>query len=360
MEVLLMLSAYDLIIHSLQRDYDVKFINSYKDSLFEVLQDEDFLIIDRRIVELYSLDDLLDSYRKIIVDATESQKSYLSLSPIIEQLIMSGFRRNNRLIAIGGGIIQDITSFLSSIMYRGVEWIFYPTTLLAQGDSCIGGKASINFGEYKNQLGNFHPPKNIFIDVSFIDTLSDLDLRSGIGEMCHFYLVSGQEDYQFFKKEYALALKRDRKALQRLISRCLRIKKGFVEIDEFDKKERLVLNYGHSFGHAIESLTNYEIPHGISVCHGMNIANYISLKFNYFSCELFKELEKLLSDIWGQTKPKNLEKDKFLSALKKDKKNVGSDLRLILTKGIGNMFIEIVPLETQFSYWIGEYFQKYY
>ena len=112
--------SYQFTVISSLYDYHVKFIDSYKDSLLKEFQAGDFIIIVRRIVELYGLDDLLDSYRRIIIDATESQKSYLSLSPIIEQLISNSFRRNNRLIAIGGGIIQDITSFLSSIMYRGV------------------------------------------------------------------------------------------------------------------------------------------------------------------------------------------------------------------------------------------------
>ena len=135
-------------------------------------------------------------------DATEKQKSYIALTSIIEKLIENGFRKNNRLFAIGGGITQDITAFISSIMYRGVEWIFFPTTLLAQADSCIGGKTSINIGKYKNQLGNFYPPRKIFIIPEFISTLPELAFKSGMGEMLHFYLVSGENDFSFYQHFY--------------------------------------------------------------------------------------------------------------------------------------------------------------
>ena len=109
----------------------------------------------------------------------------------------------------------------------------------------------------------------IFIYAVFTDTLNKLDIQSGIGEMLHFYLVSGRDDFEFFREQTNPTS---------LVKRCLEIKKGFIEIDEFDKNERLVLNYGHTFGHAIETMTNYEIPHGIAVCMGMDIANYISMK----------------------------------------------------------------------------------
>ena len=117
-------------------------------------------------------------------------------------MINCGFRKNHRLIGIGGGIIQDITAFIASIMYRGVDWFLFPTTLLAQGDSCIGSKTSINFGEYKNQIGGFYPPHKIFINLDFLNTLSDKDIKSGLGEMSHYFVVEGEASFKMYKKNY--------------------------------------------------------------------------------------------------------------------------------------------------------------
>ena len=119
--------------------------------------------------------------------------------PVIQHLIDNGFRKNHRLFGIGGGITQDITAFTSSIMYRGVDWLFYPTTLLAQGDSCIGSKTSINFGAFKNQIGGFYPPNKILINPDFLDSLSDAEMKSGLGEMCHYFIVASEADFKRYK-----------------------------------------------------------------------------------------------------------------------------------------------------------------
>lgn len=327
------------------------------DSLSRQLQEEDFLIIDNVIRDLYKdeLEVILENYKLLTIEANETQKSYTQLTPIIEYLIKNSFRKSNRLVAIGGGIIQDVTAFISSIMYRGVDWIFYPTTLLAQCDSCIGGKTSININEYKNQLGNFYPPQKIFIVPSLLKTLPEKDLKSGMGEMCHFYLVSGEKDFQRFKSEYQEALVNE-EVLKGLIKRCLEIKKGFIEIDEFDRKERQILNYGHSFGHAIESITNYNVPHGIAVSYGMDMANFCSVKFGYISNDLRKNIRALLVNIWSNMSINDIDVCDFEKALSKDKKNISSEYRLILTRGIGKMFKVGVKPNQEFSSWLEEYF----
>lgn len=162
--------------------------------------------------------------RKILIDASEKQKSYQELIPIINSLIDSGFKKNHRLVAIGGGITQDVTAFIASILYRGIEWIFYPTTLLSQGDSCIGSKTSINFGEYKNQIGGFYPPHSIFIDTSLLSTLKDSEIKSGFGEMCHYFIISGKSDFDFFNSSYK-EFGKNRSVLNSIIYRSLENKK---------------------------------------------------------------------------------------------------------------------------------------
>ena len=301
------------------------------------------------------MDDLGKTVNIIGLEAREDQKSYEGLIPVIQELINSGFRKNHRLIGIGGGIIQDITAFTASILYRGVSWLFFPTTLLAQGDSCIGSKTSINFGKYKNQVGGFYPPNNIFINTGFLDTLSKGDLQSGLGEMSHYFVVAGKNDFQEYKKDYSNALS-NKSVLAKMVSNSLKIKKGYIEIDEFDQKERQVFNYGHSFGHAIESLTDYAVPHGIAVSFGMDIANYISVKKKYIPMQVRNEIRELLEKIWIGYDIKNIDVEKFATALSKDKKNVGNELRLILCKGYGKVFKDAQCLDDEFRGWLKDYF----
>ena len=142
---------------------------------------------------------------------------------MLESLISGGFTKSDRLIAVGGGIIQDITAFTASILLRGVKWIFFPTNLLSQCDSCIGSKTSINFGEYKNQLGGFYPPQAIYIATSMLQTLPEPELRSGIGEMLHYFCVSGRDDFDWSKPKLKPALEHG-KELDELIHRSLSIK----------------------------------------------------------------------------------------------------------------------------------------
>ena len=348
---------YNFTVKSIVHNYDVQFIDDTKQTLLNELKPGDYIIIDNKIRDLYKtdLEDILNQFSHIGVDAGETQKSYHGVIPIMDRLINNGFRKNHRLVAIGGGITQDITAFIASIMYRGVDWFFFPTSLLAQGDSCIGSKTSINFQEYKNLVGGFYPPNKIFINLSFLDTLSLPELKSGLGEMLHYFIVSSEEDFTRFKTEYSAALQ-DKTVLTGIIARSLAIKKSYIEIDEFDKKERQVFNYGHSFGHAIESLTNYAIPHGIAVSYGMDIANFISVKKGYISEDTRQNIRELVAQIWEGTTIKNISLEKFIAALTRDKKNVGKELGLILNKGYGKIFKDLTILDNTFSGWIKEYF----
>lgn len=347
----------DFTVKSSLHDYEVKFVENVAIVLKKEVQDNDVIIIDNKIKSLYPelLTDLNNNINIIGLDAREEQKSYAGLIPIIQELINNGFRKNHRLISIGGGIIQDITAFTASIIYRGVEWIFFPTTLLAQGDSCIGSKTSINFGEYKNQVGGFYPPNKIFINTDFLCTLSEADLQSGLGEMSHYFIVAGEREFDEFKHNYKDALT-DKTVLVDMVSNSLKIKKSYIELDEFDHKERQVFNYGHSFGHAIESLTNYAVPHGIAVSFGMDIANFISVKLGLLPESIRLDIKKLLEDIWAGYDIKNLDLEKFAKALSKDKKNIGTELQLILCKGYGKVFKTAQSLDGEFKGWLKDYF----
>ena len=351
--------TYNFPVKSIVHNYDVQFIDNTKKTLEKELVEGDFIIIDNKIKALYGveLNDALSKYQHIGIDSNETQKSYQGVEPIIANLIKNGFRKNHRLIGIGGGITQDTTAFIASIMYRGVAWLFFPTTLLAQCDSCIGSKTSINFSEFKNQIGGFYPPNHIFINPSFLDTLSHKEIQSGLGEMLHYFIVAGEEDFRRFKSDYPQAVN-DKKVLASLIARSLEIKKGYIERDEFDKNERQVFNYGHSFGHAIESLTNYKVPHGIAVSFGMDMSNFISVKLGFIPKQVRDDVRELTEWIWEGYDIKGIDLDSYLNALSKDKKNVGTKLGLILNKGYGKIFKNVMDADDTFKSWIKEYFEN--
>ncbi|WP_150081661.1 AroB-related putative sugar phosphate phospholyase (cyclizing) [Chlorobium limicola] len=351
------IQMYNFKVTSIIHDYEVHFIDSLKQSIDSVLMEGDYIIIDNIVKDLYDeyLQDALDTHKFIGIDANEKTKSYQGVESVIEELIQNGFRKNHRLVAIGGGITQDVTAFISSIMYRGVNWIFYPTTMLAQGDSCIGSKTSINFGRFKNQVGGFYPPSYIYIFPPFKDTLKEKEIRSGMGEMLHYFIVSGKEDFDFYRDTFKAAFT-EKDALSGIINKSLEIKKRYIEIDEFDKKERQVFNYGHTFGHAIESLTQYRIPHGIAVSYGMDMSNFVSVKMGLIPSEVRDEIREVTSYIWEGYPIDDIDIDTYINALSKDKKNVGMQLGLILNKGYGNIFKNLTDSDKTFREWIEEYF----
>lgn len=350
---------FDFRVKSVIHDYEVIFIEDFSLTLENELIDGDFIIVDNKIKRLYDphLAPVFGKHRHIGIEATETQKNYRGIIPVIETLIENGYRKNHRLIAIGGGITQDVTAFISSIMYRGVKWIFFPTTLLSQGDSCIGSKTSINFGEYKNQVGGFYPPNKVLIYPPFIETLEEAEIKSGMGEMLHYFIVSSQEDFYMYRDLYKQAFL-DKEVLAKIISRSLEIKKSYIEVDEFDQNVRQVFNYGHSFGHAIESLTSYKVPHGIAVSFGMDMANFVSVKMGFIPEEVRKEIREVAETIWAGYSIRDIDVQMFQKALSKDKKNVGTKLGLILNKGYGRIFKHIMEADENFTSWLYEYFEK--
>ncbi len=319
-------------------DYTVQNINklSFKES------QNKFYLIDKNVYTKVIRKKIKGKI--IILDTSEKLKNYYEIGKIIKKLINLNIRKNSVLIAIGGGIIQDIGGFISSILFRGIQWNFYPSTLLSQGDSCIGAKTSINFAEAKNQLGNFYPPSKIFIFTDFLKYLKRKEIYSGLGELAHYFLISNSKDWRFFvlnlEKFLNGANKKKYIILRNLTLRSLLIKKKFIEKDELDTGKRLILNYGHSFGHSIEKLTNHKIPHGLAVAHGINIANFFSFKLNLLNYKKFKKIEKIICKIVNLNEISDLNSINFVNILKKDKKNVGNSFRLILTKGVGEMFIK--------------------
>ena len=349
-----------ITIKSGLRDYYVDFIDNVAEHLEIKFSDNMILMIDQHVYQIYksSLEPATKKYRTVFLAASENNKTIDYSQEIISQLLLKNVRKSDKLIAIGGGITQDIVAFISSIIFRGVSWVFYPTTLLAQGDSCIGSKSSINFKSYKNLVGTFNPPNHIFISTSFLETLSESEIRSGIGEMMHYFLNNSLEIAKEFMEVHR-SFFNDCSALTPFIRRSLLIKKEIIELDEFDTSIRHIFNYGHTFGHAIEAITNYAIPHGQAISIGMNIANFISLKKEMISRQQFDEMYDLLKLNMPPFKLNDQNIDEYCIALSKDKKNVGNKLGCILTEGAGKMKKCFVDMDQDFKQTLLAYSEIY-
>lgn len=347
----------DMIISSSLKEYAVNFVDDFSVPLQLETNEGAFAIIDRNVFDLYRqrLDGILIEGRYLVVETNETNKTLDKCKEIIETLVERNFRRNQKLLAIGGGVIQDITAFVASVLYRGVEWSFFPTTLLAQGDSCIGSKTSINLGEKKNLIGNFYPPSSIYIDTVFLESLTSDDIKSGIGEMLHFYYYANSPYIDKLMGNYAQAIN-NRSTLVEFIRESLAIKKSVIEVDEFDKGERNKFNYGHTFGHALETTTDYGIKHGQAVTIGMDMSNYISLKLGLLDQKMFVEMHKKLSINFPSYDLSSCDMGSFFNALSKDKKNIGNNLGCILSEGPGSLVRHQLPFDENLKLMIKSYF----
>lgn len=303
-------------------NYEVVF-NNFSSELEKDLKENCFYLIDKN---LWHKDFWLIPRKKLIlIDASEQSKTYQQIGRYISKLINKGIKRSDKLIIIGGGTIQDIGGFIASILFRGIKWNYYPTTLLSQADSCIGSKTSINIDGFKNQIGTFHPPNKIVIDTEFLKTLPKEEIESGYGEIIKYHLLNN--DFSFYQN------------IDYEIRYCLGVKRKYIEKDEFDKDKRKILNYGHTFGHALESSSNYKLSHGLAILTGISIANFIALKCGYIDLKRYNKLNSLIET--RETKI-DVNMDDFIYYLKKDKKNISDKLSIIIPYGIKGFKLEEV------------------
>ena len=320
-----------MVIQSHTGPYTAAFDMQAFDKLNTDIPENAHFLIDGHVAELYAdtIPNVLDAPSVLLIEASETNKSLDRMPHYVAHLVANGVRRDHVLIAIGGGIIQDITCFLAATLLRGIDWKFFPTTLLAQADSCIGSKSSINAGTAKNILGTFTPPREVFISTRVLNTLDEKDVRSGVGEMLKVHAIDGGDSFEQIAGDYQdLFVSPD--IMMTYIRRSLEIKKGYIETDEFDRGPRNIFNYGHSFGHAIEAATDFATPHGIGVTIGMDMANFVSGELGFGDADLHAARHEILKRNFAGFEAYPVPIDAFLSAISKDKKNVGSDLMLIL------------------------------
>lgn len=332
-----------MIIRSKIKDYTVNFIDHVLEqgniaNRTDPLR-RSFHVIDRGVYDIYKdqFDSFVDEDHLLVIPAKEKSKAFQSLARYYRSLVEAGLRKNDTLVTFGGGILQDISGFIASTLYRGVRWTFFPTTLLAQADSCIGSKTSINFAGSKNLIGTFYPPDEIYIDIHFLNTLKRNHWNSGIGEIVKFHLMADNGKFRLLKDFLLSPNPRKPDVLKRIIKSTLLIKRMYFRGDEFDLGRRNLLNYGHTFGHALESVSNFRICHGEAVLLGIGIANLLSMKRGIMQWERYQEIESVISRQYPSFNSSFLDAEKVIHFMRKDKKRVGNNLSVILAEDIGNL-----------------------
>ena len=312
-----------IIIKSSNKNYNVFYRNNNLNELItEIYKENDFLFIDRNVYNLstHTFDKINNIY---IFDAIEHNKTMESVLHLTDMLYTQIFTKKNKLIVVGGGITQDVGGFAAAIYKRGINWTYIPTTILAMTDSCIGSKVSINRNS-KNMLGVYVAPNNIYISDYFLQSLKSDDIISGIGESLKLSLIGGIETYNYFKEN----LKQQNYI--NIIKISSLVKKQIIEFDEFEIEERKVLNYGHTIGHALESTTDFYIPHGIGVLIGIYIKNVLFYEDKHN--EINNLILQLVDSKFFQVK---IDYDNFIKHVLSDKKNNGDNICFILLDEIG-------------------------
>lgn len=350
-----------MIIRSSTKNYNVNIFTDFEKVKNIDIDEKTFVVIDKTLYGLYKEELFANIPEKqlYIIEALEENKTIDTALEICEILTGIPAKRNAKLISFGGGIVQDVTGFVANILYRGINWTFYPTTLLAACDSCIGGKTSLNYKKFKNLLGTFFPPDEINICTPFFKTLSEKDFQSGLGEVVKFNVMYGEKGITRIEDNIDALLRREDSKLEEFVNNSLLFKKDFIEEDEFDKGVRIHLNFAHTFGHAFETMSNYVIPHGTAVAMGTIVANRISLSRGWLNEQQVNRVENVLwKIIHVDADSIKVDMDEVIAAIHKDKKQVGNDLTAVLMKD--DMKLQIVhdvkrdEIETAVEYVFGK------
>ena len=272
--------------------------------------------------------------------AGEESKNIKTTLDIVERLLKLGVDRKSALLALGGGVVGDMTGFIASMYMRSLPYVQIPTTLMAQVDSSIGGKTAIDLPEGKNLLGAFYQPKGVFIDVKFLDSLPEKEFNNGLAEVIKCGIIDDEKFFHYLEDHLDAIKEQDHGITEKVVENSCRIKKGIVEIDEREQGLRRVLNFGHTIGHAIEAESHYTISHGNAVSLGMIAAVRISAKLYELPGEDQKRIEHLIETVDLLSRiPQPISTDGILSRLKTDKKKEGDTIHFVLLKKIGMPFI---------------------
>ena len=309
---------YDVIIERNLLDQIEKWIDIKK--AYAVIADDN---IPQEIIN--KVIGKLNNYMFIDFPEGEKSKSIEQYSRIINLLIDSGVNKDINIIALGGGVTGDLVGFISSTLYRGVNLIQIPTTLLSQIDSSVGGKVAINMDKVKNSVGNIYPPSLVLIDPETLNSLPARHFNNGMAEMIKYGMIYSRELFDFIKN------KNVNENIDKLIYECLKIKKYYVEIDEFDSDSRYILNFGHTYGHAYEAYYNFDkYLHGEAISLGM-----IKTTNKNIRDELIGVLKK-----FSLPTEDNVEQKELIKYIKRDKKSKGESIKMVFVDQIGYAYLD--------------------
>jgi len=272
----------------------------------------------------------------LFLPAGEQHKTIKSAERLLREMVRAGGDRGSLLIAFGGGIVGDVGGFAAATFMRGIDYVQVPTTFLAQVDSSVGGKTGVNLPEGKNLAGSFHQPRAVFADISVLGTLPDRELRAGLIESVKAGIIRDRALVRFMEEHAEEILKRDPKALERVIAASIRMKADVVRRDERESGLRMILNFGHTVGHALEQATRYKtMLHGEAVAWGMVAALAVARRRGTITGAQMERMEKLIYH-YGPWPKLKVSAARVMAATGRDKKNAGGVRRFVLPAGIGD------------------------
>ncbi len=324
------------------KSYDIHIEHGVFKRLFDVLHVDKnqrvFVVVDETVYDLYK-QDIVSVFKQdtpfVVVEKGETSKSVSTYQRVLSTLVKKNIVKTDIIIGLGGGVIGDLTGFIAASLFRGMSYVHIPTTLLSMVDSSIGGKTALNLPEGKNLIGAFHEPKHVMIDPMFLKTLPAREIKSGTVEIIKAALIKDALFYQQLKKTDAITAD--------TIKTAILIKKAVVEQDFFDTHTRHLLNFGHTFGHAIEQYFNYSITHGEAVAMGMIVALKLGVKCNEHGIDLLKDVEGCF-----QTKALISQKipplNEVMPYLQHDKKIKGTTIKFVFLRSLGEATIKSLDL----------------
>lgn len=288
-----------------------------------------FFVVDKNVAEIYK-DIITASQRVFIFEASESTKNIRSVEKILTWLNDGGALRDSSLMVIGGGVTGDTAGFAAALYMRGIKLIQMPTTLLAMVDSSVGGKTGVNMGSIKNNIGAFHQPSSVVIDVNFLESLSETQFLNGLAESIKIACVYRKDFLKMINDNKDKILKRDKQTLLEVVETSCALKAEIVELDEKESGLRKLLNFGHTVGHAIETDSYYSINHGYAVAIGMIYESLFALENRYTDRVTFDLIKDTVLNFGYPSSYCPVDKDRFLNALAKDKKALKGGVSLAI------------------------------
>lgn len=333
--------------------YDIIYENSF-DGLLSAMKEvypdlsekKICIISDTNVAPLYEkelyhvLEESCSKMITYVIEAGEENKKIDNIIKAYEVLIENHFNRKDILIALGGGVIGDMTGFCAATFLRGIDFIQVPTTLLSQVDSSIGGKTGVDFAQYKNMVGAFHMPRLVYMNLSVLNSLKARDYFSGMGEVLKSALIKDDKFYEWLINNFFEICQREPEIIEEMVYRTCNIKKNVVENDPFEKGERALLNFGHTLGHAIEKYKNFELMHGECVALGCICASYISWKRGYLKDDDYYEIRDMFVPFCLPITIEDIEPDKIVQLTKSDKKAENNYVKFVLLKKVGKAYVE--------------------